>query len=68
MLNPVENAFSKIKNGVRLKLRLGTNGLLLSELMLSETHNITASDSAGYFKNILRNLINCTAKLPYVHH
>ena len=66
MLNPIENAFSKIKNGVRSRLRLGTNGFL-SELILSETNTITPTDSAGYFRNILRNITNCAAELPYIH-
>ena len=66
MLNPIENAFSKIKNGARSRLRLGTNGFL-SELILSETNTITPTDSTGYFRNILRNITNCAAELPYIH-
>lgn len=66
MLNPIENAFSKIKNGIRSKLRLGATGLF-SELMMSETNSITAADSAGYFRYILRNITNCAAELPYTH-
>ena len=66
MLNPIENAFSKIKNVVRSRLRLGTKGFL-SELILSETKTITPTDSAGYFRNILRNITNCAAELPYIH-
>ena len=66
MLNPIENAFSKIKNGVRPRLRFDTNGFI-SELILSETNTITPTDSAGYFRNILRNITNCAAELPYIH-
>lgn len=66
MLNPIENAFSKIKNGVRSRLRLGATGLL-SDLMLSETTTITSNDSAEYFGLMLRNITNCAAELPYIH-
>ena len=66
MLNPIENAFSKIKNGVRSRLRFGINGFL-SELILSKTNTITPTDNAGYFRNILRNITNCSAELPYIH-
>ena len=66
MLNPIENAFSKIKNGVRSRLRSGEIGLL-SEMMLSEIGKITSTDSSGYFKFMARNITNCAAELPYIH-
>ena len=66
MLNPIENAFSKIKCGIRSKLRSGVTSLL-SDLMLSETSSITSSDSSGYFRYILRNITNYAAELPYTH-
>lgn len=66
MLNPIENAFSKIKNGIRSKLRSGYTGLL-SELIAEETAYVTTTDSTGYFGSILGNSINRAAELPYVH-
>jgi transposase len=66
MLNPCENAFSKIKNGVRSKLRQGATGSL-SELIMGEIPGITSIDCSGYFRYILRNIINCAAGLAYIH-
>ncbi|KAF7691517.1 hypothetical protein CDIK_2544 [Cucumispora dikerogammari] len=66
MLNPIENVFSKVKNGVRSKLRLGITGAL-SEILLAETLNITSKDSNGYFRHILRNITTCAAELLYIH-
>ncbi|KAI5153030.1 hypothetical protein ENBRE01_3094 [Enteropsectra breve] len=67
MLNPIECAFSKIKNGIRSKLRSGVQGIL-SEMMLTEVESISPNDSAGYFRHILRNITNCAAELPYIHN
>ena len=66
MLNPIENEFSKIKNGVRSRLKFDTNWFL-SELILSETNTITPTDSAEYFRNTFRNITNCASELPYIH-
>lgn len=66
MLNPIENAFSKIKNGVRSGLRSGGYGLL-TEIILAETRNVTPADCSGYFRHISRNITNCAAELPYSH-
>ena len=66
MLNPIGNEFSKIKNGVGSRLILGTNWFL-SELIFSETNTITPTDSAGYFRNVLRTITNCNAEFPYIH-
>lgn len=66
MLQPIENAFSKIKNGVRSKLREGATGTL-SEIIIAETTNINSNDCSGYCRYIIRNNINCAAGLAYVH-
>ncbi|KAI5150378.1 hypothetical protein ENBRE01_1459 [Enteropsectra breve] len=62
MLNPIECAFSKIKNRLSSKLRSGAQG------MLAEVESISPNDSAGYFRHILRNITNCAAELPYTHN
>ena len=67
MLNPIENCFSKIKNGVRSKLRQGANGNL-SDIILKEIDNVTSDDCSGYFRYISRNITNCAAELPYKHN
>lgn len=66
MLNPIENAFSQIKNSIRSRLRAEVSGNL-SELLLSEAQQVTSDDTAGYFRYILRNITNCAAGLPYMH-
>ena len=66
MLNPIENAFSKIKNCVRSRLRTEEN-VILSEIILSEVNSITSEDCSGYFRYIARNITNCAAQIPYVH-
>lgn len=66
MLNPIENAFSKIKNGVRARLRLGQN-MTLSEMIILEVNNVSANDCAGFFRYILKNITNCAAEIPYEH-
>lgn len=67
MLNPIENAFSKIKSGIKSKIRLGESGSL-SEMLLQETRNITAGDASGYFRYIARNITNFAAEIPYHHN
>ena len=67
MLNPIECAFSKIKNSVRETLRRGENGSL-SDQILKGVESISADDCAGYFRNMTRNLVNSAAGLPYVHY
>ena len=67
MLNPIENAFSKIKLEIRARLHIGETRSL-SDLMLEEMRNVTPTDCVGYFRYILRNITNCAAELPYVHH
>uniref|UniRef100_A0A0K0ETC2 DDE_3 domain-containing protein n=1 Tax=Strongyloides stercoralis TaxID=6248 RepID=A0A0K0ETC2_STRER len=62
MLNPIENAFSKIKNGIRSKLQLEATGVL-SEMMMKDVNNITEVDAAGYFRHVLRNITNCAAEM-----
>lgn len=66
MLNPIENGFSKIKNGVRSRLRLEQGGLL-SDLVMMEVSQVTSTDCSGFFRYILKNITNCAAELPYVH-
>ena len=66
MLNPIENAFSKIKNCVRSQLRTGTNGLL-ADLILTETQNVSIRDCEGFFRHISRNIVDCAAEIPYSH-
>uniref|UniRef100_A0A0N5BH91 Paired domain-containing protein n=1 Tax=Strongyloides papillosus TaxID=174720 RepID=A0A0N5BH91_STREA len=66
MLNPIENAFSKIKNCVRSRLRNNDNGVL-SDVIMSEINNITSTDCNGYFRYITKNITNCAAELPYCH-
>ena len=58
MLNPIENAFSKIKNGVRSCL-ITYSGATFSEIILSEVNNVNS--------NITRNITNCAADLAYEH-
>lgn len=66
MLNPMENAFSKLKNSVRSRLRSSATGSLAT-IILSEIESISSNDCAGYFRYISRNITNCAAELPYVH-
>ena len=61
MLNPIENAFSKIKSGVRSRLRIGETGIL-SNLILSEVRNVSSEDCVGYFRYDARNITNCVAE------
>uniref|UniRef100_A0A0N5BZS1 DDE_3 domain-containing protein n=1 Tax=Strongyloides papillosus TaxID=174720 RepID=A0A0N5BZS1_STREA len=51
MLRPIENAFSKVKSCVRSRLRNNENGVL-SDIIMSETNNITSTDCNGYFRYI----------------
>uniref|UniRef100_A0A0K0FW31 THAP-type domain-containing protein n=1 Tax=Strongyloides venezuelensis TaxID=75913 RepID=A0A0K0FW31_STRVS len=64
MLSPIENAFSKIKNCVRSRLRNNENEVL-SDTIMSEINNITSTDCNGYFRYITKNITNCAAKVPY---
>ena len=66
MLNPIENGFSKIKNGVRSKLRLRETWNLC-DLLMEEVSQVSASDCSGYFRYVLRNIINCAAEIAYTH-
>uniref|UniRef100_A0A0N5B1U7 DDE_3 domain-containing protein n=1 Tax=Strongyloides papillosus TaxID=174720 RepID=A0A0N5B1U7_STREA len=66
MLNPIENAFSKIKNCVRSRLRNNDNEVL-SDVIMSEINNITSIDCNRYFRYITKNITNCAAELPYCH-
>lgn len=66
MLNPIENAFSKIKNCVRSRLRMGFEGDL-SSLILQSVGNVTIRDCVGYFSYVQCNIINCAAERPYIH-
>jgi len=66
MLNPIENSFSKIKNGMRSRLRTGESGSL-PDLILEEARKVTAEDCSAYFRHICRNITNCAAELPYLH-
>lgn len=66
MLNPIENAFSKIKCSVREILRNNDEGTL-SNFILQGVQTINPEDCAGYFRQMNTNLINAAAGLPYVH-
>ena len=59
------NTFSKIKAGIRSRLRTNESGVL-PELILAETQNITLSDIAGFFRYMQRNITNCAVELPFV--
>lgn len=67
MLNPIENAFSKIKNNLRSKLRQGEQGSL-QEMVISSVETVNSEDCSGYFRYMARNITNCAAGLPYIHH
>lgn len=66
MLNPIENSFSKIKNGVRSSLR-NSNDHALADLIMEEVGKITRNDSLGFFRHVSRNITNCAAEMPYCH-
>ncbi|KAF7685246.1 hypothetical protein CDIK_4005, partial [Cucumispora dikerogammari] len=66
MLNPIENAFSKIKLSVRSQLSIGDRASL-SELIHSSLTTITAADCSSYFRYMLRNITNCSAGISYLH-
>uniref|UniRef100_A0A0K0FIZ6 DDE_Tnp_IS1595 domain-containing protein n=1 Tax=Strongyloides venezuelensis TaxID=75913 RepID=A0A0K0FIZ6_STRVS len=62
MINPIENAFSKIKYCVRSRLRNNENEVS-SDIIMSKINNITSTDCNGYF----RCTINCAAEVPYYY-
>ncbi len=55
-MNPIKNSFSKIKNVIKSRLRLGETGVL-HEMIISEISNVSPDDCAGYFRNILKNIL-----------
>lgn len=66
MLNPLENAFSKIKNIVKTRLGNEESHDLVT-IILEAAGSITADDSAGFYRLMLRNITNCAAGLEYRH-
>lgn len=66
MLNPIEFAFSKIKSSVRGLLRQGEDGSL-SDFIMRAVQFVTPEDCNGYFRKVIRNLVNSAAGLPYCH-
>lgn len=66
MLNPIENAFSKIKLIVREELRSGIGGDL-EDIIMCALGRITMADCNGYFRHMNQNITNCAAGLPYHH-
>jgi transposase len=67
MVNPIENAFSKIKLGVRSKLRSSVVSGDLEDIILKEASKINSSDCSGYFRYMMHNIAKCSAGLPYRH-
>ena len=66
MLNPIENAFSKIKSGIRAKLANNIN-INLPEMIMNEVSQITESDCLGYFRYMARNITNSAAGTLYFY-
>ncbi|KAF7685561.1 hypothetical protein CDIK_3690 [Cucumispora dikerogammari] len=66
MLNPIEKSFSKIKNNIRSRIRMGEGGQL-SELIQRSISTVGREDCDGYFRYIMQNIVNCAAELPYTH-
>ncbi|KAF7699609.1 hypothetical protein CDIK_1134 [Cucumispora dikerogammari] len=67
MLNPIETAFSKIKNAIRSKIRLGSQGTL-AELIYEALSSINADDCKSFFRLMLRNIVNAAAQREYLHN
>ncbi|KAF7685905.1 hypothetical protein CDIK_3346 [Cucumispora dikerogammari] len=66
MLNPIENAFIKIKNSVRAQLT-SEDSNNLHELINIAISTITSEDCSRFFRYMLRNFTNCAAETPYSH-
>ena len=64
MLNPVENAFSKIKNVVRNRLSATNPSERLDEIIYSGTLSITREDLNGYFEHMISNI--CMAEIGHI--
>ncbi|KAM0679223.1 hypothetical protein BDAP_000090 [Binucleata daphniae] len=64
MLNPIENAFSKVKACVKSALSVD-NSLSLGTSMEDAAGRIAPADSAGYFRYVQRNITNCAVRIPY---
>lgn len=61
MLNPIEFAFSKVKNNVRRSLSSGYNDDF-SNLIKNAFFELTTDDMKGYYRHIIRNCIKAVSK------
>ena len=62
MLNPIENAFSKIKAVARRVLSNPDNNLELNGVIQQGVNEITESDCANYFIHIMNNVAIAAVK------